>query len=105
MCPNLSLETHLICPSDALVDFALCHKLLPFRKWLNITHSDTFIHGPLKFTTVRGQKTCDRISQDDWNVLLWHTLVFQNLIPSFDVPTYLIHVNHGAHVSYHNQIH
>ena len=64
-CPNLSLETHLIRPSDTLVDYAICHKLLPFRKWLNITHSDTFIHSPFEFATVRGQKTRDRISQDD----------------------------------------
>ena len=65
VCPNLSSETHLIRPSDTLVDYALCHKLLPFRKWLNITHSDTFIHGPFEFSTVRGQKTRDCISQDD----------------------------------------
>jgi hypothetical protein len=105
MCPNLSSETHLIRPSDTLVDYALCHKLLPFKKWLNITHSDTFIHSPFEFATVRRQKTCDRISQDDWNVLLWHVSMFQNSIPSFDVPTYSIHVDHGAHVSYHDQTH
>ena len=31
--------------------------------------------------------------------------MFQNPIPSFEVPTYLIHVNCGAHVSYHDQNH
>jgi hypothetical protein len=76
MCPDLSLETHLICPSDTSVDYALCHNLLPFRKWLNITHSDTFIHGPFEFATVRGQKTRDHLSQDDWNFLLWHVSMF-----------------------------
>jgi hypothetical protein len=70
MSPNLSSETHLIRPSDTSVDYAVCHKLLPFRKWLNITHSDTFIHGPFEFATVRGRKTRDCISQYDWNVLL-----------------------------------
>ncbi len=104
-CPTLSLETHLIRPSDTSVDYALRHKLLPFRKWLHITHSDTFIHGPFEFATVRGRKTRDRISQDDWNVLLRHTSMFQNPIPSFDVPTYSIHVDRGAHVSYHDQNH
>ena len=69
-CPTLSLETHLILPSDTLVDYALFHKLLPFRKWLNITHSDTFIYGPFELATVKGQKTRDCISQDNWNVLL-----------------------------------
>ena len=77
LCPDLSLETHPIRPSETSVDYALRHKLLPFRKWLNITHSDTFIHGPFEFASVRGQKTCDFISQDDWNVLLWHVWCFR----------------------------
>ena len=103
ICPDLSLETQLICPSDTSVDYTLRQKLLPFRKWLNITHSDMFIHGPFEFATVSGQKTCDRISQEDWNVLLRHVSMFQNPIPSFNVPTYSIHVDCGAHVSYHDQ--
>jgi hypothetical protein len=68
--PDLSLETHLICPFETSVDYALRHKLLPFRKWFNITYSYMFIHGPFEFASVRGQKNRDRISQDDWNVLL-----------------------------------
>ena len=105
MCPNLSLETHLICPSDTSVDYALRHTLLPFRKWLNITHSDTFIHGPFEFATVRGRKTRDRVSQYDWDVLLRHASMFQNPTPSFEVPTYSIQFDRGAHVSYHDQTH
>jgi hypothetical protein len=31
--------------------------------------------------------------------------MFQNPTPSFNVPTYLIHVDCGAHVTYHNQAH
>ena len=105
MCPNLLSDSHLICPSDTSVDYALCHKLLPCRKWLNITHSDTFIHSPFESATVRGWKTSDRNSQDDWNVLLWHVSMFQNPIPCFDVPKYSIHVDCGAHVTYHDQTH
>ena len=105
VCLYLSSETHLIRPSETSVDYALPHKLLPFRKWLNITHSDTFIHSPYEFASVIGQKTWDHISQDDWNVLLWHVLMFQNPIPCFDVPTYSIHVDCGAHVTYHDQTH
>jgi hypothetical protein len=29
--------------------------------------------------------------------------MFQNPLPTFDVPTYLIHVDQGAHVLYHNK--
>jgi hypothetical protein len=52
MCPNLSTDTHLIRPSETSDDYALHHKLLPFRKWLNITHLDTYIHGPFEFATI-----------------------------------------------------
>ena len=43
----LSSKTHLVCPSDTSDDFALHHNLLPFRKWLNITHLNTYIQGQL----------------------------------------------------------
>ncbi len=56
MCPDLSTDTHLICPYKTSDDYALCHKLHPFRKRLNITHLDTFIHGPFEFVSVQGQK-------------------------------------------------
>ncbi len=69
VCPDQLLETHLICPYETSIEYALRHKLLLFRKLLNITHSDTFIHGPFEFASVRVQKTRDCISQDDWNDL------------------------------------
>ncbi len=104
-CPDLSTDTHLICPSNTSDDYAARHKLRPFRKWLNITHLDTFIHGPFKFATVHGQKMRDRVSQDDWDILQRNTSMFQNPLPCFDVPTYSIHMDRGAHVSYHDEAH
>ncbi len=105
MCPNLSTDTHLICPSETSDDYALRHKLLPFRKWLNITHPDTYIHGPFEFATIQGRKTCDCVSQDDWDVLCKHSLMFQKPLPHFDVPTYSIHMDRRAHVTYHDRAH
>ncbi len=101
--PSLTTETHLVRPSDTSDDYATRHNHLPFQKWLNITHLDTFIHGPFKFATVRGHKARDRICQDDWDVLRKSTSMFQNPLPAFDLPTYSIHVDRGAHVTYHNQ--
>jgi hypothetical protein len=101
--PQSSTDAHLIQPSNTSDSYANCHKLVPFRKWLNISHLITFIHEPFKFASIRGQKTCDRILQDDWDILGCHTSMFNNPLPKFDVPTYLIHVNRGAHVTYHNQ--
>jgi hypothetical protein len=38
-------------------DYARCHNLLPFWKGLNITHLDTYIHGPFEFASVHSRKT------------------------------------------------
>ena len=101
--PSLSTDTHLVRPSDTSDDYAQRHNLLPFRKWLNITHQDTFIHGPFEFATVRGRKTRDRIGQTDWDILRQHKSMFHNPLPAFDVPTYSIHIDRGAHVAYHDK--
>jgi hypothetical protein len=101
--PSLTTETHLDLPSDTSDDYAQHHNLLSFRKGLNITHLDTYIHGPFEFATVCGRKTRDRISQDDWDILRKHSSMFQNPLPTFNVPTYSIHVDQGAHVKYHNK--
>jgi hypothetical protein len=101
--PTLSTDTHLIRPSDTSDAYAVRHKLVPFRKWLNISHLDTFIHGPFDFASIQGRKTRDRISQDDWDILAKHTSMFGNPLPRFDVPTYSIHVNRGAHVQFHDK--
>jgi hypothetical protein len=44
-------------------------RLVPFRRWLNLTYSDTYLHSPFDFATVNGRKTRDRISQANWDVL------------------------------------
>jgi hypothetical protein len=102
--PTASTDTHLIRPSDDTSDaYAISHKLVPFRKWLNVSHLDIFIHGPFDFALIRGRKTRDRISQDDWDILAKHTSMFANPLPKFDVPTYSIHANRGAHVTFHDK--
>ena len=88
-------------PSDSLDGYATRHKLMPFRKWLNICHPDTFIHGPFEFALIRGRKTRDRIAQANWDALSLHSSMFCNPIPSFNVTTYSIHCDRGAHVSIH----
>jgi hypothetical protein len=67
--PLTTMNTHLICPSDKLVNYAQCHKLCPFQKWLNLTHLNTFIHGPFEFASVHGRKAQDHVSQVDWDIL------------------------------------
>ncbi len=100
--PCSTTDTHLVRSTDTSDSYVTRHKLMPFRKWLNICHLDTYIHGPFDFTSVRGRKTRDRVAQSDWDVLHWNSLMFNNPVPRFDVPTYLVHCNRGAHVTFHD---
>jgi hypothetical protein len=95
--PHPVLEMNLIRPSDSSASYATRHKLVPFCKWLHISHLDTFIHGPFEFALIRGRKSCDCLAQEDWDQLKWHSTMFGNQIPTFDVPSYSIHVDRGAH--------
>ena len=97
-----SSNTHLIRPSDTSEAYALRHKLLPFCHYTNLTHSDTFIHGPFDFATVNGRKSRDRIDQADWGILRSRTTMFHNPIPSVKILTYSVHVDACAHTTFQN---
>jgi hypothetical protein len=98
--PCSSMDTHLVHPTDTSDSYAARHKLMPFRKWLNICHLDTYIHGPFDFASVCGHKTRDCVAQSDWDVLHWHSSMFNNPVPHFDVPTYSVHCDRGANVMF-----
>jgi hypothetical protein len=67
--PISSTKTHLIHRSDSSEALAAKQKLIPFRWWLNLTHSDTYLHDPFEFTSANGWKTRERISKSDWDAL------------------------------------
>jgi hypothetical protein len=103
MANSTLVNTHLIRPSDNSVTYASRHKLLPFRKYINLTHSDTFIHGPFDSSTINNRKSRDRICQSDWDdILKSHCDLFHNPLPRFDVPTYSVHVDAGAHTTFYS---
>jgi hypothetical protein len=95
-----SIDAYLITPSDTSENRASCQNLVPVQCWVNLTHNDTYIHGPFDFATVRGRKTRDRICLDDWNVLLAKSSMFVNKVPKLDLPSYSIHVDHGVHCTF-----
>ena len=103
--PTSSSTTHFIRPSDTSEAHASKCKLVPFRRWLNLTHSDTYIHGPFDFTSVHGRKTRDCISQSNWDALTKQSSMFHNPTPWFDLPSYSIHVDRGVHIVFNNDAH
>ncbi len=97
---STTANTHLIRPSDTSKSYASRHNLIPYRKYINLIHLDTYIHGPFEFATINHRKSRDRICQSDWDVLKSHCDLFHNPLPSFDVPTYSVHVDAGAHTTF-----
>lgn len=95
-------DAHLIRPSDTSEDYARRHHLVPCRRLINLTHHDTFIHGPFDFASVNGRKSRDRISQFDWDNLAKRSSMFQNVVPSTELPSYSIHVDECFHVTVPN---
>jgi hypothetical protein len=94
--PTSLAHTHFIWPSHTSEAYTIQHNLLPFQKYLNLTHTITFIHGAFDFATIHGRKSRDKIPQSAWDILKSHSDMFHNPIPHFDVPTVSIHVDHGA---------
>ncbi len=58
---NGQLDAHLLTPSDSSEERAAKHNLHPIRAWVNLTHGDTYIHGPFDFATIRGRKSRDHV--------------------------------------------
>jgi hypothetical protein len=100
MGPCSSYDTHLIRPTDTSEAYASRHHLLPFRHFVNLTHSDTFIHGLFNIATFGGRKSRDRVSGDDSCILQSHTSMFQNLVPSEEVTTYSVHIDACVHTTF-----
>ena len=101
--PTLTSETHLIRPSDSSPQLAARHGLVPFRRWVTLTHESTFIHGPFDFTTIHGRKSRDRIGKSDWIELQKRQSMFDNRPPSLDLPTFSIHVDRGVHTTHSSE--
>jgi hypothetical protein len=91
------MDAHLLTPSDTSESQALHHHLVPVRFWVNLTHGDTFIHGPINFATICGRKTHDRIDQTDWDVLSRKSSMFVNKVPQITLPRYSIHSDCGIY--------
>jgi hypothetical protein len=62
------------------------------------------IHRPFDFAIVWGCKTCNRISQENWDALALRKFMFSNHLPRFNIPTYSIHIYRGVHTIVPNAI-
>jgi hypothetical protein len=79
--PTSLTMTHLIRPLDTSKALAKRQHLVPFHWWLDLTHTNTYIPHPFNFATVNGCKSCNCISQHDWDILVSHSWDFQNPPP------------------------
>ncbi len=99
-----TMDAHLITLFDTSKDRAKRHHPVPDWAWANLTHSDTYIHGPFEFVLVRGRKTCNHVSQEDWDVLARSKSMFSDPSPHFNIPPYSIYFDRGIHTILSNAI-
>jgi hypothetical protein len=97
-----SSTAHFIRPFDMSEAHATKCKLVPFQRWLNLAHTDTYINGPFVFATANGHKTQDCISQTNWDALATQNSMFHNLLPWFDCCSYSIHADRGINIIFNN---
>ena len=112
---NIMQSTNIIGSSSMAGRTSLIH-LSPLRYILSdhLTHPifkngsilHILIHTPMVHLSLspffdRKMRNC--ISQDDLGVLPKHSSMFQNPLPTFNIPTYLTHVIWGAHVKYQDK--
>ena len=69
-------------PSDKSPKEAEAQDLVPYREWINIKDSSTFIHGPFNFAIINGRQTRDRISNRDWQILMHQKHMYNNETPA-----------------------
>jgi hypothetical protein len=78
---TLSLNYHIIQPSEVSAQIASSRNLVPYREWVQLNPSDILLHGPFNFATKNNRKTRDRISQTDWDILTSQHNRYQNEAP------------------------
>ncbi|KAL3794570.1 hypothetical protein HJC23_008026 [Cyclotella cryptica] len=92
-------ETHLIRPSESSEQLALRHNLSPLRQWVTLTHEAVYIHGPFDFASISGRKSRDRVDAARWSVLAQQKVMYSNLPPRLELPTYSVHADRGIHLT------
>ena len=102
--PTSQSKTHLIRPSATSEDYANKELLVPFRKWMNLTHTSTYIHGPFDFTSVWGRKSCNRVGTGVWEILSACRSIYSNDPPKSDVPSYSVHADRSMHETYNTPL-
>jgi hypothetical protein len=101
---RLHNQFHIIQPSDMSHKLAKQQDLTPYRKWVNLKDNSIIIHGPFNFTTINNQKTCDRISIRDWEILIQSNNKYNNDQPVItNSPIQSVHWNEPIISSHSNE--
>ena len=82
---------HLIRPSLASKDYAIAEGLTPFRQWVRLSNSSTYICGPFDFADINGRRTKDRVPLAQWKILDSMKDRFSNPVPSLELLGYSVH--------------
>jgi hypothetical protein len=90
---TLGVQYHLIPPSALSEEIARTRSLVPYREWVYLSKNENVIHGPFNFSNVHNRKTRDRISVQDWNLLIASRSQYDCAAPQFRRTTIQIATN------------
>jgi hypothetical protein len=79
---SISVDYHIIQPSQYSESVAASKRLTPYREWLNIDNSEILLHGPFNFATLNNRKRRDRVAETDWNILIQSSAKYDNFAPT-----------------------
>jgi hypothetical protein len=88
---SISVDYHIIQPSQYSESVATSKRLTPYREWINIDDPDILLHGPFNFATLNNRKTRDRIADTDWHILAQYKSKYDNFAPK--VTNNVMHVD------------
>jgi hypothetical protein len=78
---TLSVDYHIIQPSQYSEATAKSKRLVPYREWIHIDDNAIAIHGPFDFAKLNNRQTRDRVSAEDWLILSELQSLYQNQAP------------------------
>jgi hypothetical protein len=78
---SLSLDYHILQPSQYSENTAKSMGLTPYREWVQLDDPSINLHGPFNFATLNNRKTRDRVAKADWLILQDREALYNNAAP------------------------
>ena len=98
--PTSQPKTHIVGSSTTSKECASNELIVLFQKWINLTHTITYIHEPFYFTSIQGSKSSDRVATSMSNILPTCWSMHNNDPSKSGVSSYSVHLDRRMYKRY-----